>query len=42
MPDSTPPPPMSMNRLVNVIVATVVIAQILAIIAEAMAMVWWE
>jgi hypothetical protein len=41
MPDPTPPPSILTNRLVD-IVAAVLIAQVLAVIAEAMAMVWLE
>jgi hypothetical protein len=40
MPDPTPPPPMVMNRVADLVVAAVVIAQVLAVIAEAMAMIW--
>jgi hypothetical protein len=42
MPDPTPPPSILANRLVDIVVAAVLIAQALAVIAEAMAMVWLE
>jgi hypothetical protein len=42
MPDPTPPPSILTNRLVDIVVAAVLIAQILAVIAEAIAMVWLE